>query len=187
MGKQFAKHISNKRLISKIIKNLYNSVAKKQTVQFKNWQRTWVDMFPRKKYKKGQQVHEKNAQYYQSLKWSRSVVSDFLRPHELQSPRLLRRWDFPGKSTGVGCHFLLQGIFPTRGLNPGLLHCRQTLYPLSHEGSREKQLKPQCDITSHLLEWSWSTKEERTNAGVNVEKREFLYAIDGIISWLQTP
>ena len=40
MGKQFAKHISNKRLISKIIKNLYNSVAKKQTVQFKNWQRT---------------------------------------------------------------------------------------------------------------------------------------------------
>ena len=30
---------------------------------------------------------------------------------------------FPGKSTGVGCHFLLQGIFPTQGLNPGLLHC----------------------------------------------------------------
>ena len=33
-------------------------------------------------------------------------------------------WDFPGKSTGVGCHFLLQGIFPTQGLNPGLPHCR---------------------------------------------------------------
>ena len=129
----------------------------------------------------------KNAQYYQSLKWSRSVVSDSLQPHGLQSPRLLCWWDFPGKSTGVGCHFLLQGIFPTRGLNPGLLHCRRTLYPLSHEGSREKQLKPQCDITPHLLEWSWSTKEERTNAGVNVEKREFLYTIDGIISWLQTP
>ena len=41
---------------------------------------------------------------------------------------------FPGKSTGVGCHFLLQGIFPTQGLNPGLLHCRQTLYRLSHQG-----------------------------------------------------
>ena len=41
---------------------------------------------------------------------------------------------FPGKSTGVGCHFLLQGIFPTHGLNPVLLHCRQTLYPLSHQG-----------------------------------------------------
>ena len=36
------------------------------------------------------------------------------------------------KNTGVGCHFLLQGIFPTQGLNPGLLHCRQTLYQLSH-------------------------------------------------------
>ena len=39
-------------------------------------------------------------------------------------------WDFPGKNTGVGCHFLLQGIFPTQGWNPGLLHCRQTLYRL---------------------------------------------------------
>ena len=48
--------------------------------------------------------------------------------------RLLRPWDFPGKSTGVGCHFLLQGIFPTQELNPGLLHCRQTLYGLSYQG-----------------------------------------------------
>ena len=41
----------------------------------------------------------------------------------------------PGKNTGVGCHFLLQGIFPTQGLNPGLWHCRQILYQLSHQGS----------------------------------------------------
>jgi len=40
--------------------------------------------------------------------------------------------EFPGKSPGVGCHFLLQGIFPTLGSNLGLLHCRQTLYRLSH-------------------------------------------------------
>ena len=44
-------------------------------------------------------------------------------------------WDSPGKSTGVGCHFLLQGIFPIQGLNPGLPHCTQTLYRLSHQGS----------------------------------------------------
>ena len=44
-------------------------------------------------------------------------------------------WIFPGKSTGVGCHFLLQGIFLTQGSNPGLPHCRQMLYPLSHQGS----------------------------------------------------
>ena len=48
--------------------------------------------------------------------------------------RLLCPWDFPGKNTRVGCHFLLQGIFPTQGLNPRLLHCRQILY---HWASRE--------------------------------------------------
>ena len=48
--------------------------------------------------------------------------------------RLLRPWDFLGTSTGVGCHFLFQGIFPNQGSIPGLLHCRQTLYHLSHQG-----------------------------------------------------
>ena len=43
-------------------------------------------------------------------KWSRSVVSDSSRPHGLQPTRLLRPWDFPGKSTGVGCHRLLHFI-----------------------------------------------------------------------------
>ena len=42
---------------------------------------------------------------------------------------------FPGKNTGVSCHFLLQGIFLTQGLNPGLLNCRQILHQLSHQGS----------------------------------------------------
>ena len=44
------------------------------------------------------------------------------------------RWT-PGQNTGVGSLFLLQGIFPTQGLNPGLPHCRQFLYQLSHKGS----------------------------------------------------
>ena len=43
--------------------------------------------------------------------------------------------DSPGKNTGVGCHALLQGIFPTQGLFPGLQHCRQILYHLIHQGS----------------------------------------------------
>ena len=42
--------------------------------------------------------------------------------------------------TGVGCHSLLQGIFLTQWLNPGLLPCRQILYPLSHQGSPTKQV-----------------------------------------------
>ena len=45
-------------------------------------------------------------------KWSRSVVPDPQRPHELQPTRLLHPWDFPGKSTGVGCHCLGYPIFP---------------------------------------------------------------------------
>ena len=43
-------------------------------------------------------------------------------------------WNSPGKNTGVGIHSLLQGIFPTQGLNLGLLHCGQILYCLSHKG-----------------------------------------------------
>ena len=60
---------------------------------------------------------------------SRSVVSDFVRPNGLYSP-----WN-SDQDTGVGSHSLLQGIFPTQGLNPGLPHCRQILYQLSHKGS----------------------------------------------------
>ena len=51
-------------------------------------------------------------------------------PHGLYSP-----WNSPGQNTGVGNHFLLQGIFPTQGSNPGLPHCRQILYQLSHKGN----------------------------------------------------
>ena len=59
-----------------------------------------------------------------------SVVSYTLWPHGLYfSP-----WDPPGKNTGVGHHSLLQGIFLTQGLIPGLPHCRQILYHLSHQG-----------------------------------------------------
>ena len=53
--------------------------------------------------------------------------------------RLLCPWDSLGKNTGEGCHSLLQGILPTQGSNPGLLHCRQILYHLSHQGNRRKR------------------------------------------------
>ena len=65
-----------------------------------------------------------------------SVVSDSLWPHELYSP-----WNSPGKDTGMGNPFLLQGIFPTQGSNPGLLHCRRILYHLSHK------------VSPRILEW----------------------------------
>ena len=62
-------------------------------------------------------------------------MSNSLQSHGLEPTGLLYPWNSPGKDTGVGCHFLLQGIFPTQGSNPDLLHCRQTLYCLSHQGS----------------------------------------------------
>ena len=47
-----------------------------------------------------------------------SVMSDSWRPHGRQPTRLLCPWDSPGKITGVGSHFLLQGIFLTQGIDP---------------------------------------------------------------------
>ena len=66
---------------------------------------------------------------------SRSVMSSSLRPHGLYSARLLCQLNSPVKNTGVGCHALLQGNFPTQGLNPCLLYYRQILYHQSHQGS----------------------------------------------------
>ena len=66
------------------------------------------------------------------VKWSESpsLMSNSLRPHGLYSP-----WNSPGQNTGVVNLSLLQGIFPSQRLNPGLSHCRQILYQLSHKGS----------------------------------------------------
>ena len=66
-------------------------------------------------------------------KWSQSVMSNSLWPHGLRPTRLHCLWDFLGKSTGVGCYFLLQGIFLTQGSNLGLPHCRQMLYWATRE------------------------------------------------------
>ena len=62
-------------------------------------------------------------------------------PMDCISPGSSGQGDSPGKNTGVGCHALLRVIFPTRGLNPGLPHCRQILYQLSHQ------------VSPRILEW----------------------------------
>ena len=60
---------------------------------------------------------------------NRLVKSNSLQPHGLYSP-----WNFPDQNTGVGSLSLPQGVFPTQGSNPGLLHCK-VLYQLSYQGS----------------------------------------------------
>ena len=84
-----------------------------------------------------------NNSFWNSVHWSffmhfsiyvsHLVMSNSSQPHGLQPTRLLCPWNSPGKNTGVDSHSLLQGMFPTQQLNPGLLHCRQILYHLSHQ------------------------------------------------------
>ena len=73
------------------------------------------------------------AKLYESLFFivimlSHSVMSHSLWPRALWPAKLLCQWDFSGKNTGVGCPFLLQGMFLTQRFKPCLLHCRYILY-----------------------------------------------------------
>ena len=56
-------------------------------------------------------------------------------PTDYSPPGCSVHGDSPGKNTGVGCHALLQGTFPTKGSNPDLPHCKRILYRLIHQGS----------------------------------------------------
>ena len=69
-----------------------------------------------------------NVHYSESA--SHSVMSDSLPPHGLYNP-----WNSQGWNTGVGSHFLPQGIFPAQRVNSGIPYCRQILYQLNHQGS----------------------------------------------------
>ena len=75
-------------------------------------------------------------------------------PMNCKPARLLCNGDSPRKNTEVGCHALLQGIFPTQRSNPGLPHCRQILYHLSHQGI----------LTSRLL-CPWNSPGQNTGVG----------------------
>ena len=82
------------------------------------------------------------AESYPALLW----------PHRLQLSSLLCPWDFPGKNTGVSCHFLLQGIFLTQGSNMSLLHWQADSLPLSHQGSPVLNFK-----------WNWVKQKSLEN------------------------
>ena len=80
-------------------------------------------------------------------------MSDSVRPHRRQLTRLLCPWDSPGKNTGVGCHFLLQGIFPTQGMNSCLPHWQGDSLPLNHLGSlyyTAREISVHFILTSYL-------------------------------------
>ena len=100
-----------------------------------------------------------------------------LWPHGLYSP-----WNSPGQNTGVGSLSVLQGIFPTQGSNPGLLHCRRIVYQLSHKGNPKWKWKSLSRVrlfetpwTIQSMEfsrpeyWSGHHKESRSKANWPVE------------------
>ena len=93
-------------------------------------------------------------------------------------PRLLCPWNSPGKNTGVGCHSQLQGIFPTQGPNPGLLHCRWILYYLRHQESPRSRAD-----SLFLLQWTFPTQE--SNWGL-LHCRQILYQLSYLRSPLMT-
>ena len=96
---------------------------------------------------------------YTELDMTKQADTCTLEPQSAQlcpilcNPRTVACWaHLSGKSTGVGCHFLLQRIFPTQGSNPGLPHCRQTLYHLSSQGSHlyTAQYVPLLCLFAHM-------------------------------------
>ena len=97
-------------------------------------------------------------------------MSSCLQPHGLYSP-----WNFPGQNTGVGSHSLLQGIFPTQGSNPVLLHCRQILYKLSYQGS-PLQNKP-----SHKI------KNETANLALHLGEIWFMLMVKNMGTRVRLP
>ena len=94
--------------------------------------------------------------------------------HGLQPARPLCPWDSPSKNTGVGCHSLRQGIFPTQGPNLALLYCRRILYCLSHQGSPQGYavlclVAQSClslwDSAAHGLLCTWDSPGQNTGVG----------------------
>ena len=91
-------------------------------------------------------------------------------PMDSSPPGLSVHGDSPGKKTGLDWHALLQGIFPTQGSNPGLPHCEQILYHLSHQGN------------PRILEWvaypfSRGSSWPRNQTGVSCIGRPILYQL----------
>ena len=85
--------------------------------------------------------------YILLLLFSHQVTSGSLRPHGLQSARLLCPWDFPGKNIRADCHFLVQRLFLTQGSNLCLLHWQADSLLLSHQGSLPIDSKVQNSVT----------------------------------------
>ena len=105
-----------------------------------------------KELKKGANIHWARPWHTTSFTPPSNLVQSCLTlwPRGLQPARLLCAWAFLGKNTGAGCHFLLQGIFPSQGLNSHLLHSQVGVLPLSHQQASQQ---PQSSASGQVVEW----------------------------------
>ena len=114
------------------------------------------------------------------------------------TPRLYSPWNSPGQNTGVGSLSLLQGIFPTRGSNPGLPHCRWILYQLSHQGSprilgwvvypfssRPSQPRDWTQVSCTAIGFftNWATREAQSKERTNHIREAILAGILTLSIW----
>ena len=70
----------------------------------------------------------------------------------------------------MGCHSLLQGIFPTQGSKPGLLHSRKILYHLSHQGSHQGNGLKLCEIPLERLKWTRPSNQETVECNATLKR-----------------
>ena len=101
-------------------------------------------------------------------------MSDSVRPHGLQPTRLLRPWDFPGKSTGVGCHCLLH-IMPNARLDEaqaGIKIAGRNINNLRCADDTTLMAESKEELKSHLMK----VKEESENVGLklNIQKTKIM-------------
>ena len=101
--------------------------------------------------------------------------------HGVAKPsRLLCPWDFPGKNTGVSCHFLLQGIIPTQGSNLSLLHL---LHSLPAEPPRKPLVvQPADDLQFHANHTGMC---RNIRCGVAESSKVFMFSLESQSKWLR--
>ena len=121
MEKIIANKTTDKELISKIHKQLIQLNTRKTNNPIKKWGKDLNRHFSKENVQMANR-HVKRCSTSLIIESESEVAQSCLTLCDPMDTRLLRPWDFLGRSTGVGCHFLLQGFFPTQGLNLCLLH-----------------------------------------------------------------
>ena len=97
------------------------------------------------------------------------------------SSKLLSPWNFPGKNTGLGCHSLFQEIFMTQGSNLGLLHWRQIIFHLSHQGRLKNVCAFSCFSHVQLCVTQW-TVVCQVPLSIGFSRQEYWSGLPGPLS-----